>query len=60
MRKRIDSVALHWLPRQIPGLLKRWPNLELNLVHDLSRRVNDQVINHQIDFGLVVVVPGVC
>jgi DNA-binding transcriptional LysR family regulator len=48
------SVGLHWLPRQVPALLKQWPQLELKLVHDLSRKINDQVLNHEVDFGLVV------
>lgn len=48
------SLALRWLPRQLPRLLGRWPRLDLQIVHDLSRRVNDLVVSHQLDFGLVV------
>lgn len=48
------SIATHWLPRTLPAVLERWPRLELTLVHELSRRVNDLVVSHQLDFGLVV------
>lgn len=48
------SLALRWLPRLLPPLLQRWPRLELQIVHDLSRKVNDLVASHQLDFGLVV------
>lgn len=48
------SIATHWLPRTLPGVLTRWPRLELSIVHELSRRVNDLVVSHQLDFGLVV------
>lgn len=48
------SIATHWLPRTLPAVLARWPRLELTLVHELSRRVNDLVVSHQLDFGLVV------
>lgn len=48
------SLALRWLPKQLPALLDRWPKLELQIVHDLSRKVNDLVVSHQVDFALVV------
>lgn len=48
------SIATHWLPLTLPSMLARWPKLELSIVHELSRRVNDQVVSHQLDFGLVV------
>ena len=48
------SVASHWLPKTLPPMLKKWPRLEISVVHELSRRVNDLVVSHQLDFGLVV------
>jgi DNA-binding transcriptional LysR family regulator len=48
------SIAAHWLPRTLPAMLARWPRLELSVVHELSRRVNDLVVSHELDFGLVV------
>lgn len=48
------SIATHWLPLTLPSMLARWPRLELSVVHELSRRVNDLVVSHQLDFGLVV------
>ena len=48
------SIATHWLPRTLPSVLARWPRLELSIVHELSRKVNDLVVSHQLDFGLVV------
>lgn len=48
------SLAMRWLPQLVPPLLARWPKLELQLVHDLSRKVNDLVANRELDFGLVV------
>lgn len=49
-----DALAAHWLPRTLPAMLARWPRLELSVVHDLSRRVNDLVVSHELDFGIVV------
>src|SRR5687768_7920026 len=37
------SLALRWLPRLLPPLLQKWPRLELQILHDLSRKVNDLV-----------------
>lgn len=48
------SIALNWLPTLVPALLERWPRLELELEHDLSRRITEQVVSHELDFGLVV------
>jgi len=48
------SIALNWLPAHLPGLLKRWPRLELEISHDLSRRITEQVVSHRLDFGLVI------
>lgn len=48
------TVARHWLPRLLPPVLSRWPRLEVHVVHELSRRVNDLVAAHELDLGLVV------
>lgn len=48
------TIALHWLPTRLVPLLKRWPLLELTIRHDLSRRITEQVVSHELDFGVVV------
>lgn len=48
------SVALYTLPRFLPQLLKQYPELDIKLVHDLSRKITEEVISYKIDFGLVV------
>ncbi len=48
------TVGLNWLPSVVPSLMRRWPQLELELVHDLSRHITEEVVSHQLDFGIVV------
>lgn len=48
------SVALYTLSRFIPQLVQHYPELEIKLVHDLSRKVTEGVISFEIDFGIVV------
>ncbi|WP_105170052.1 LysR family transcriptional regulator [Pseudoalteromonas sp. T1lg23B] len=48
------SVALYTLPNLLPALKNKYPNLKLNFVHDLSRKITEQVIGCEIDFGLVI------
>lgn len=48
------AVARYALPEFLPGLLKTHPQLELRLVHDLSRRIAERVIACEVDFGIVV------
>jgi len=48
------SIALYLLGLFIPGLIKDHPALEIKLVHDLSRRITEQVVAMQIDIGVVV------
>ncbi|BBN83782.1 LysR family transcriptional regulator [Pseudoalteromonas sp. A25] len=48
------SVALYTLPDLLPALKNKYPALKLNLVHDLSRKITEQVVNGEIDFGLVI------
>lgn len=48
------SVALYSLSHFLPGLIQQHPELEIKLVHDLSRKVTEGVISFEIDFGIVV------
>ncbi|MDE1465551.1 LysR family transcriptional regulator [Spartinivicinus poritis] len=48
------SVALYTLPVIVPKLKVKYPLLSLNFVHDLSRKITEQVISYEIDFGLVI------
>lgn len=48
------SVALNFLPRFLPSLLTTYPKLEIQLKHDLSRKVADAVINLTMDIGIIV------
>ncbi|MGE0171926.1 MAG: LysR family transcriptional regulator [Oligoflexales bacterium] len=48
------SVALYSLSRFLPELVQRYPELEIKLTHDLSRKITENVISFEIDFGIVV------
>lgn len=48
------SVALYSLPQMMAGLLEEYPHLEIKLQHDLSRKIVEQVVQMQIDLGIVV------
>lgn len=48
------SVALNFLPKFLPKLLTTYPQLEIQLKHDLSRKVAEEIINLNIDVGIVV------
>lgn len=48
------SVALFTLPGVLPALMEAHPELELKLMHGLSRQVTDEVIGFKVDFGIVV------
>jgi len=48
------SVALYTLPHFLPKLLHTYPDVEIKLMHGLSRQVTDDVIGFKVDFGLVV------
>ena len=48
------SVALYSLPQSLPKLLKEHADLEISLVHNLSRKVNEAVISFRVDFGIIV------
>ncbi len=48
------SIALYTLPLFLPALLEDFPQLELRLIHDLSRKITESVIRMETDLGLVV------
>ena len=48
------SVAMYSLPHFMTELLTEFPNIEINLEHDLSRRITEDVISYKIDFGIVI------
>ena len=49
-----SAVAQYSLPHFLPDLMKKYPELEIKLEHDLSRRITEKVISYAIDFGIVV------
>lgn len=48
------SVALYTLANFLPHLLQTYPELEVKLVHNLSRKITEGVVSFSIDFGIVV------
>lgn len=48
------SVALYTLPLFLPQLLSDYPDLNIRLKHDLSRKITEEVISDKVDFGIVV------
>lgn len=48
------SVALYSLDKFLPGLMHKYPELEVSLHHDLSRKITEEVISLKCDFGIVV------
>lgn len=48
------SVALCTLPHFLPQLIQNYPELNIKLEHDLSRKITESVISFKIDFGVVV------
>jgi DNA-binding transcriptional LysR family regulator len=48
------TVALYYASRFMPKLLEENPRLELHLVHDISRKIVERVINLSIDIGIVI------
>lgn len=48
------SVALYSLPRFLPDLINQYPLLNIQLKHDISRRITDEVINLKVDIAIVV------
>lgn len=48
------SVARYSLPHVLPGLLNTHPQLNIQLRHDLSRVITEQVIDLSVDIGIVI------
>jgi DNA-binding transcriptional LysR family regulator len=48
------TIARHILPLLLPEIVKTYPYLEITLLHDLSRKILEGVINLSVDIGIVV------
>lgn len=48
------SVGLYSLGGIVPPLVAKYPDLEITLQHDLSRKITERVISFEIDIGIVV------
>lgn len=48
------TIAITLLPKFIANLFSTYPQLEIQLKHDLSRKIMEEVINLSIDIGIVV------
>ena len=48
------SVARYALPSVLKKLLSQNDKLQFNLLHDLSRKITENVITRKLDFGIVV------
>lgn len=48
------SVGLYALAKCLPNLLQKYPKLELQLKHDVSRNILEGIINLSIDVGIIV------
>lgn len=49
-----STVARYTLPEFLPSLLEKFPELEFDLIHDLSRKITEKVISRECDLGLVI------
>jgi LysR family transcriptional regulator, cell division regulator len=49
-----SSIANYTVEFFLPQLLTEYKDLQLELVHDLSRKISEEIISFKIDFGLVV------
>lgn len=47
------TIAIYLVSKFLPHLLDEYPKLDLQLVHDISRRITERVINLSVDFGIV-------
>jgi DNA-binding transcriptional LysR family regulator len=47
-------IAIYRVASFLPDLLEKHPRLEINLQHDLSQKITEQVINLSIDIGIVI------
>lgn len=49
-----SSVAQYTLGEFLPQLMEKYPELEFNFIHDLSRKIAEKVISRECDLGLVI------
>ncbi len=49
-----QSVGAYTLPRFLDSLQKHAPRIEIELIHDFSRRITEKVVSFEIDLGFVV------
>ena len=48
------AVAQYMLPQVLPSFLKKYEEIQVSLVHGLSRHLTEMIISSQIDVGFVV------
>ena len=48
------SVAAFTLPHLLKNIQKNAPDIHLDLFHDFSKRINEKIIHHELDLGLVM------
>lgn len=49
-----DSIAQYFWPDFLNSLLKKYPNLKIELISDRSHRIEEMVKSSQLDLGLIV------
>lgn len=49
-----SSIAIYMVSRFLAHLLEQYPKLEIELKHDISRRITEQVINLSVDIGIAI------
>ena len=47
-------IAIYMVSTFLPNLLESYPRLEIQLQHDISQKITEQVINLRIDLGIVI------
>lgn len=48
------AVAQYILPGFLPLFLKKFPDIQMNLLHGLSRHITEMILTSQVDIGFVV------
>lgn len=48
------SVAIYFMDKLLSKTQKRYSNLDIKLIHGLSREMTTKVINWELDFGIVI------
>lgn len=47
------ALAIYILPSFLPGLFRRFPKIHVELSHNISRKITDEVASFRLDFGIV-------